>query len=283
MRRIILLLIVAAGSAHGDPSKTDIKWMLTNRGDQDNTAARFGFDPATAHPDAKSWDDANPYRPELVDLSSTTIATAADGKAGWVSTHVAWAMQCAGLTGTVAQCGAPSQTYEVTLVVEANGKTWRPIASHVAHAMSDADASKENGKLVAIPRSIEPAAEDAVKVFEATLASPAALAASVSDRKDVVLTGSGPGEHAIGAQVKTKIIGWKLAFTVHDGVAAGTTTSKSIAWVAANLDARPAGSPDAKPTTYRALFVYQREARSWHIVAAHFSFPLAKHPLAETQ
>lgn len=131
-----------------------------------------------------------------------------------------------------------------------------------------------------IPKRIGAGAEDAVKVFEGSIGDPKIFAASVSDRKDAVLIGSAPGEKTVGgAKVSAKLTNWKLAFAVHDGVAAGTTASKTVAWIAANLDARPAGKPDAKPAPYRALLIYEQKAGAWKLVAARFSFVASNCPV----
>ncbi len=274
MHRWLVLVVLVPLLAHAAPSRQDVTWTLTNRGDDDSSAVKFGFDQSGVHASPKSWDDADTDRIDLIELDAPTIATAADGKAVWVATHARRAVQCAGLTGTVKQCGDPKDTIEVTLLYEQAGKKWRPVAVHSAHAMTDADAAKAAIALDAIPKRIGPDAQAAVDVFTASLADPKAFAASVSDRKDAVLTGSGPGEKYVGgAKLKATLQGWKLAFTVHDGIAAGTTASKSVAWVAANLDARPVGKPDAKPTAYRALMLYEHEGSAWRLVAAQFSVP----------
>ena len=52
---------------------------------------------------------------------------------------------------------------------------------------------------------------------------------------------------------------------------AGVTSSKTIAFVAANLDATSLKKPKAKPTPYRVLFVYENTGTSWQLVQAHFS------------
>jgi hypothetical protein len=277
MRRSIVLAVLAwAGLASSAPSKRDLEWTLSSSA-EDSSAVRFGFDRFGVHTAPVSWREADGDLVDLAELVDPTIATAADGKAVWVAAHVRRAVQCAGLTGTVAQCEDPSEPpVEVTLLLEASGKKWRPVAVHSAQAIRDGDVAKAiagGAKLAALPRSIGAGAEGAVKVFEGSIGDPKAFVASVSDRKDAVLTGSAPGEKTVGgAKVRSKLSSWKLAFMVHDGVAAGTTASKTVAWVAANLDARPAGKPEAKPTPYRALLVYEQKAGAWHLVAAQFSF-----------
>jgi len=92
-------------------------------------------------------------------------------------------------------------------------------------------------------------------------------------RKDVVLYGSELSERTVGGDnVKAKLAAWKLAFKVRDGIQAGLTASKTVAWVAANVDATSLKNPKDKPTPYRALFLYEKTAGTWQIVHAHFSF-----------
>jgi hypothetical protein len=104
------------------------------------------------------------------------------------------------------------------------------------------------------------------------LADPQKLAASVDDRKDAVLFGSEPKERFVGTKdVRATLLRWKLAFQVRDGVAAGLTSSKSVAWVAANVDARPSDKPAAKATPYRATLVYEKIEGTWKLVVLQFS------------
>jgi hypothetical protein len=122
------------------------------------------------------------------------------------------------------------------------------------------------GDLAVLESSASPEAQAAIDRFRGSLADPAALAASVSPRSNVMLLGSGRGERFVGAAVRTQLARWGLAFTVRDGVRAGVTKGKTVAWVAANLDARPAQSPKAAPKPYRALFLYEQTGTAWQLV-----------------
>jgi hypothetical protein len=281
MRSSIVFAVLAwVGLASAAPSKKALEWVLSSVG-TDASAVRFGFDRFGVHPAPASWQEADGDVGDLAELVDPTIATAADGKAAWVAAHVRRAVQCAGLTGTVVQCEDPSSpAVEVTLLLEPSGKDWRPVAVHSALAIRDGDVAKAvagGAKLATIPRSVGVDAEDAVKRFEGSIGDPKTFASTVSDRKDAVLTGSALGEKTVGgAKVRGRLASWKLAFAVHDGIAAGTTASKTVAWVAANLDARPDGKPDAKPTPYRALMIYEQKAGAWQLVAAQFSFVAAQ-------
>jgi hypothetical protein len=147
------------------------------------------------------------------------------------------------------------------------------VAANVG-VMLDAKATAKAiaaGDPAALESSIASEAQGAVDRFKASLADPAALVATLAARNDVTLLGSAPGERYTGAAVRTQLARWGLKLAVRDGVRAGVTKSKSVAWVAANVDARPVKSPAAKPTAYRALFLYERTGTSWQLVHLSFS------------
>jgi hypothetical protein len=194
--------------------------------------------------------------PEKVTWKS--IGTTADGKAAWV---------CADIALTLVAGIKPQETY-MTLLVDL-GKPIQPIA--VAHTEPGTDAEAIEYPPLAIPRGIEPGAEDAATQFETTIGEPKALAATVSDRKEVVLYGSNKEKIVGGAQVKAKLSTWGRMFKVRDGVQAGLSGNKQIAWIAANVDMTPKNTPTAKPVPYRALFLYEKTTAGWMLVAAHFS------------
>jgi hypothetical protein len=123
-----------------------------------------------------------------------------------------------------------------------------------------------------LPRKIDPAAADAVKRFEATLGDPKAFAATVSDRKDAFMFGSDARERYQGGdKVRATLAKWQLAFKLRDGIVAGATASKTVAWLAANVDARPAAKPKAAATPYRVTAIYELHGKSWDIVELQFS------------
>ena len=105
-----------------------------------------------------------------------------------------------------------------------------------------------------------------------SIGDPKRLLASISERKDVVLYGSERPERTVGgAAVRTKLASWKLTFKVRDGVAAGLSASRTVAYVAANVDAESQARPKNKLMPYRLLLIYEKTGSSWQIVAAHFS------------
>lgn len=87
-----------------------------------------------------------------------------------------------------------------------------------------------------------------------------------------MLYGSAREERFVGgAKVRAKLLAWNLGLTVRDGVQAGLSHGKSLAWVAANVDARPAKTPKAAPTPYRLLVIYEKTGDSWRAVSVSFS------------
>ena len=88
-----------------------------------------------------------------------------------------------------------------------------------------------------------------------------------------MLYGNEPAERTTGgAKVKAKLEAWKLAFKVRDGIQAGTTASKTIAWVAANVYSTSAKKPKDKPIPYRVFTLYEKTGADWKLVHANFAY-----------
>jgi ketosteroid isomerase-like protein len=203
---------------------------------------------------------------------NAVIAFSADKKVAWISAVLDEYSYC----GDEECAHAPPDAHlHGTMVLENQGG-WNPLAAHIALAVGAKDQAKalaKGVKLADIERHVDAGADDAVKLFEATIGDPKLLAASVSDRKDVVLFGSELSERYVGpAAVKAQLTRWNLVFKLRDGVQAGVSSNRTVAWVAANVDATPVKKPGAKPSPYRALFVYEKTGTAWQIVQAHFSF-----------
>jgi hypothetical protein len=281
MKWLACVVLVVPVLAFAGPTKKQLEWTLTNRGDDADTAVKLGFDSEGVHDGAKTWEEANRDRRELVELRDPTIATAADGRAAWAATTARRGSQCAGLTGTIDKCKDYEEpSVAVLLLYEQDAKDkkrWNPVVVHSAIPLTAKDYTKRvaDAKLDPIANKIDSAAEPAVAVFKASLADPKALATSVSKRKDVVLLGSAPKEKFVGgAKVAATLAKWKLALSVRDGIAAGVTTSKTVAWVATNVDAKP---ESGATTPYRVLALYELEkGKDWHLVALSFSYTSAK-------
>jgi len=244
-----------------------------------DTAVRFGIDSKGVNASARTWADADHDIRDLAQVKDPTIGTASDGKAAWAATVSRRAMQCHGLSGTFDQCKSfEDPPVNVLALFDKLGKKWNPIAVHSAVPVTAKDQAKQvadGAKLAAIPNAIDASAQGAVTAFKAGLADPKALAASVSKRADAVLFGSAPKEKFVGgARVAATLAKWNLTFTIRDGITAGTTSSKTVAWVAANVDARPAGKSAASATPYRLMCIYELDkANAWKLVAIAFSFP----------
>jgi hypothetical protein len=278
MKWLLCVVMVLPVVASAGPTKKQLEWTLTNRGDDADTAVRFGFDSQGLHEGAKTWEEANRDRTDLIELREPTIATSADGRAAWATTGARRGGQCAGLTGTIDKCKDDEVPgVNVLVLFEKDGKRWNPAVVHSAIPMAGKDHAKRIGdgaKLAPITNQIDPAAEAAVAVFKASLGDAKQLAASVSKRKDAVLLGSAPKETFVGgAKVAATLAKWKLALSVHDGIAAGVTGSKTVAWIAANVDAK---SEAGATTPYRLLALYELEkTKAWRLVALSFSFTAA--------
>jgi len=169
----------------------------------------------------------------------------------------------------------PAAQRHATALYEKKGDDWVPIVwdvAQVVNAKDQAAAIKQGTMPDAIPSKID-GADDAVAAWKAAIGDPKALAASVSSRKDVVLYGSESAERVVGgAQVAAKLKAWNLAFKVRDGVSAGVSPSKTVAWIAANLDSVSAKKPTDKPVPYRALFLYEKQGADWKLVSANFAY-----------
>jgi hypothetical protein len=198
----------------------------------------------------------------------------ADGKTAWIAANAKGVLQphdCA-----PGPCGKNTDPpLHATGLLEKGAKEWRWVAWHIANPVKAKEQPyyvKQGVLPDVLPKSIS-GAEDVVKVFEASLGDPKAFAATVSDRKDVVLYGSELAERTVGgAKVKAKLVGWKLVFRVRDGIQAGLTSSKTVAWVAANVDASSIKKPKNPSEPYRVLALYEKTGSEWMLVQAHFSF-----------
>lgn len=277
MRRAALLVLLGGSLAHAGPKpEAEALELLASITvgsivPEGTPPARFGFAPGTAEVDP-AYEQEEGITDGARPAKQRTFALAADKKAAWIAVDL----------DVYAYCGAsdcrrdpPTAHLHAAMVVDV-ASPLRPLAYHLGRIVSgkaQAAAMKEGVTPEKLARRIDRGAEAAVQQFEATIGDPAAFAKSVSDRKDVVLYGSDKHERYVsGATVRARLAKWKLAFEVRDGVQAGVSASGSVAWIAANLDARPAGKRGGKPTPYRALVVYERTGTSWQVVLAHFSF-----------
>lgn len=196
------------------------------------------------------------------------IGKAADGKTAWIAVDLEYGFAC-GMEG----CDKIRwPRAHVSAVIDDTG---HPVMWHVGQISALDDRKHPPDKLVPrtpdkLPDGIDPGAEDVVKLFRASIGDPAALAKTVSARKDAVLFGSEkPERYAGGAKIRAQLAKWGLGFAVRDGVQAGLSASKTVAWVAANVDGAKKGSK--KTTAYRVSAIYEKTAAGWQLVVLHFS------------
>jgi hypothetical protein len=261
--------------------------QLISSNPPDLEAARFEFSDAGVVLAPELGALINGHRPERL-----VIATDSSKTVAWVATDLIGMTGCIegeppeNATGDTPLCGDSKITRvdgsptiptgsvrRATGLLEKTKTTWRPIVWHRAVPISGKDqakASKHGEKPEVLPRKIA-GAEAVVKQLETTMGDPKAFAASVSDRKDVVLYGSEPNERFVGgAAVKKQLAAWNLSLKLRDGVVAGMASTKSVAWVAANVNASNA---KLKPIPYRLLAIYEQTGGAWKIVQLHFSYP----------
>ena len=83
--------------------------------------------------------------------------------------------------------------------------------------------------------------------------------------------GSELAERYVGKQAKAQITAWNFTFAVRDGVRAGMSKSGNVAWVAANVDAKPVKAPKTKALPFRAFALYEKTGADWKLVSIQFS------------
>ena len=202
-------------------------------------------------------------------------AMAADKSAYWIATDIIELQIGCGSAPCPPPPPPPPAEMHATFLYARGKAGWDLIVWDLAAVVSGKDQAaslKLNTPPEEIPKKIDAGAEEVVKLFETSIADHKTMAATVSTRKDVVLFGNEAKERAVGgAKVKAKLETWKLGFKVRDGIQAGLA-SKTVAWVAANVDARSAKKPKADPVPYRLLAIYEKTGAEWKLVHAHFSF-----------
>ncbi|HEY5925647.1 MAG TPA: hypothetical protein VIV11_28370 [Kofleriaceae bacterium] len=276
MRVVAIVILLVAGVAAAAPSvKEELSTALEDVVQIDpSPPPRFAWSNDSVYAAGK-MDGVRPnFLASAIKLSNVVVATSSDGKSAWLAADAKGVPQsgdCA--PGPCAPNRAPP--LHVTAVFERGTKDWAWVAWHIAEpvdAKSQAYLNKEKTAPDKLERAIT-GAEEAVKVFEASLVDSKSLGATVSARKDVVLYGSDAKERTVGGpKVKAKLAAWNLTFKLRDGVQAGVTASKNIAWVAANVDATSAKKPKDPASPYRVLAIYEQQAdKSWKLVSLQFS------------
>lgn len=209
-------------------------------------------------------------------IARQTRALSADKKAFWIATDIVDFEIGCGMSPCPPPPPPPPAKAHGTFLWQLGAKEWELVAfgaSPTVTGKEQAASIKLGTQPSAIAKKVDAGAEDAVKVFESTIGDPKALSKSVSVRKDVVLYGNEPAERTVGgAKVAAKLQSWSLTFKVRDGIQAGVTSSKTVAWVAANLDATSLKKPKDKPVPYRLFALYEKTGADWKLVSANFAY-----------
>ncbi|HVK85767.1 MAG TPA: nuclear transport factor 2 family protein [Kofleriaceae bacterium] len=276
MRRVVLATLLVVPTVTIAAPADDVTELLEALPARDTDGANPAFSFTNDNPYWRGKDQfANQpnFMAMGVDIKKLVVATSADGKTAWLAADVKGVPQ----DGECAPGPCPPNrdpALHVSGVIEQTGKGWSWLAWHVAAPVTgkhQAAIVKQAVMPDAIPRAIT-GAEGVVALFETTILESRTLAGTVSDRKDVVLYGSESAERYVtGAKVKAQLTKWQLGFAVRDGVQAGLSANKQVAWVAANVDARSLKRPKDKPLPYRVLFVYEKAGDAWKLVLLHFS------------
>lgn len=205
----------------------------------------------------------------VADTAKTIVGTT-DADTAWITTHLGEHSAC-GKAGCAKE--APDQWLRATALFERSNGTWQPTAWAITPPIpstSQQDAQDAHVVPDKLGRNTT-GADDAVKVFEGSIGDPKKFAATFSDRKEVVMFGSELPERYVGKAAKAQIAGWGFAFAVRDGVRAGLSKSGNLAWVAANVDARPAKQPKAAALSFRCFALYEKTGADWKLVSLQFS------------
>lgn len=200
--------------------------------------------------------------------ATKTLVVQVDPTTAIMSTHVGEYFSC-GKTG----CKDPDGWLRATVVFEKGAGAWQPLAWSITPSIpssSQQDAIDDNINPDKLQRDLG-GADDAVRVFEATIGDPKQFAGTFSNRNEVLMFGSELPERYPGAKAKKQLAAWNFAFTVRDGVRAGLSKSGNVAWVAANVDATPAKQKGAKALPFRVFAVYEKIATTWKLVHLQFS------------
>lgn len=262
--RYLAIVMVLVGVAHADDKTKAISGALANvlspSARDDDLPPIVLLDSETKFKEPFIYGSGSPGTP----LLHVVVGLAADGHAGWVSAD----------TGVIIACGM--EGCDKILRDADREANVRPPFHHTALV--------DDGKLVFLhigatgkgvghgdmESEIAEDAKPVVEQFRSAIADPKALVAAISARKDVVLYGTEPTERFVGgAAARATFTKWGLAMAIHGGIRAGVVKSKSVVWIAADVDARSAKAKTSTP--YRLTVVYEKTGTEWKIVQLHFS------------
>ncbi len=233
--------------------------------------ARFAFDLTELHGDPVPAGTLTADFADGLESAPRTVAFSANGEAAWIAADLATYDICG--DETCPKTPKPAARYHATALFT-GGAPWQPVMWHLSYVFDGKEyaAAVAHDELDPVVDKVTKA-DDVVALFRTSMADPAALIKTVSSRADVVLYGTDRKERYVGGKkVAATLKKWSLAFTVRDGVQAGTTASGTVAWVAANVDAVSSKKPGAKPSPYRVTVLYEKTDAGWKAVVIHFSF-----------
>ncbi len=277
MRRALPILLLSATAFAGDSASSSLATDLTARLEaltskshttlSETPQFTISDNLTLEHP--ASIFESQRGMPDITKADGTkTLVVQIDPTTAVISTHLGEYFSC-GKDG----CKNPDGWLRATVVFEKGAGAWQPLAWSITPSIpssSQQDAIDDNINPDKLSRDLG-GADDAARVFEATIGDPKAFAGTFSNRNEVVMFGSEMPERFVGPKAKAQLAAWNFAFSVRDGVRAGLSKSGNVAWVAANVDARPAKQKNAKGLPFRVFAVYEKIATTWKLVHMQFS------------
>jgi hypothetical protein len=261
--RYLAILVALAGVAHADDKTKAISSALTAALSVSNSNDKLPpivlLDSETKLKEPFIYGSGSPSD----ELLHVVVGLASDGRAGWVAADTGVIIAC-GMEGcdkilrNAAREADVKPPFHQTALVD-DGKV---LFLHIGSTGSGV------GFGAAMDTQIPDDAKPVVEQFRKSIGDPTAFAAGVSARKEVVLYGTQPTERFVGgAAVRATLAKWGLSLAVHGGIRAGVTRSKTVVWIAADVDARSGKTS----SPYRLTVVYEKSGTEWKLVQIHFS------------
>lgn len=272
---LLALVLVAALTRIGRAEDAaDVKAMIEDLPMRDSDAGpRFAFTDDRPYQSTDKERGGQPnFMGSKVAVTKQVTGLVAGGMALWVAAEVKGVPQPGDCAPGPCAPNRDLPHHLTALLVKRKGG-WDWMAWHVAPPVDAKEEARLLGQVKVDKLATEiTGAEDVVALFRTTMQVPEELAKSVSDRRDVVLYGSATAERTVGgAKVRAKLAAWNLSFKIVDGVQAAVSTSKTAAFVAANVEATSLKNPKQPASPYRVLAIYEKGPTTWRLVSLHFS------------
>lgn len=195
------------------------------------------------------------------------VGVAPSGRAAWVADDIVYTV--------TSSAGTARHLFRMTgLVAEAEGR-WHLLAASYSVPVPDAEAFSRSWPTPApLPDAVGPGAEPLAALAAGISARPMHFAGAFSDRPDVLLWGTAPGEEVEGGEEAQRFTRedddtGALRVAVRGGVAAGLSPDGTAGWLAyQGTLTLPAGQ-----LPVRVLAVFLREEAGWRKVQEHVSVP----------